>query len=1261
MNYKILILYFFFLVSTTAMSQFGPMEFIGPPYWGVSESLVADLDGDGDKDIISGADNESKIVWFENLGGGNFSELKILVEEVYSEISIDCGDIDNDGDIDIASTSSSNGVVEWHENDGTGTFLFSHTLFTSESNPNAIHLADLDEDDDLDIILGAQGWDSLLMFENQGDGTFNSDTPNNLVEFIIDVHAIVAADFSGDGNLDILTVNHNFPSINLYFQEGDLEFSEGVELFAGSGENAINLKTGDIDSDGDIDIIFGGELPGLRWFENIDGNSFEMHSINLAEDSEYLALELFDVDGDDDLDLTAFYFDDTIESNVLTVFPYIGNQNFGLLETNVEINSEMNFMTSSDLNGDEIIDLITVSETSDQIFWIPHEGSGQYLNNLELTTSYRLPSNAQFVDLNQDSLPDILVSSVIPGKIAWCENQGDGTFNYPELLVQSEFEITDFALQDRDGDGDLDLFWVSSVSSSSQAAFGWNDNLGDLNFSNTMVEYEGDGHMFTIADLDSDGDFDIVGSTVSSSGEIPIIWMEQTTNGTFNMADTLTWDPGNFAGRLLFADLDNDDDVDILAQGWIPSTVKWYENLGSMQFSPPQILDEIENPTPPFLEIGDLDDDGDLDLVGKLYSTGLHQIVQYKNLGDGEFGERELIHFGTDFIRYMTLSDVNADNHIDIVAHNFTEARLIAFINAGDGGFYDEQYLSPFAGGGFRLLGGDLDDDNDDDLFGFALDPHFRFIKFENLFYSPNHARGTIFADMNQSGDLDSSDVGLNFVNISSQPEAEYVYSYDDGRYWVSFNEASNTVFEIFPDTLTNWGLTTGASSYVFDLDTVGAFVESLNFGFYPNSIHTDLESDLIGAFPRCNSLVNYWITIQNQGTSVPSGIVHLQLDNNVSYESSIIEPDSVIGQDIYWHFDSLFYFTEQQWMVEVQMPPVENMNDTLISRLFVHEFTEGDNEAYSDTTYLEQVLQCAYDPNDKTVQPLGYGSGGYIAQSEELEYVIRFQNMGTDTAFNVIVRDQLAGTLDLSTFSPISSSHPMQVVVGVDGAIEFHFYNIMLPDSGANYFGSQGYVSFKVKPNADLLPNTEIINEAEIYFDYNPPIITNFVLNTIECYVAPEPTISYNNSFLTAGVNDAAEYQWFLGGDSIEGANNESYFPTESGEYTVEVTDLNECSALSDAFFFSGLGVPQVRPSLFKVYPNPSFGPLTLELSNCNSQNHELKVYDILGSEKFNGQIVGNSRLELKKGVLQPGVYLIVVRCADNPRGHQSETVIIR
>ncbi|MCP4440528.1 MAG: T9SS type A sorting domain-containing protein [Aureispira sp.] len=225
------------------------------------------------------------------------------------------------------------------------------------------------------------------------------------------------------------------------------------------------------------------------------------------------------------------------------------------------------------------------------------------------------------------------------------------------------------------------------------------------------------------------------------------------------------------------------------------------------------------------------------------------------------------------------------------------------------------------------------------------------------------------------------------------------------------------------------------------------------------------------------------------------------------------------------------------------------------------------------------QPMIAAYDPNDKTAQPEGYAPPHYIYNYTPLDYKVRFQNTGTDTAFRVVIRDTLSAHLDIASIQMGASSHNYTWRVYGTGILEITFDNIMLPDSNVNEPGSNGFVRFRINQVPNNVAGTVIYNDAAIYFDYNAPIITN-----------------------------------------------ETYHTIRSGFVTMVITGLNDIDDSEDVEV--------------KVYPNPFKEQATLEVVGADHQELILKVYDITGREAIQ-YISTNNKIEIQRNNLPQGVYI--------------------
>lgn len=166
------------------------------------------------------------------------------------------------------------------------------------------------------------------------------------------------------------------------------------------------------------------------------------------------------------------------------------------------------------------------------------------------------------------------------------------------------------------------------------------------------------------------------------------------------------------------------------------------------------------------------------------------------------------------------------------------------------------------------------------------------------------------------------------------------------------------------------------------------------------------------------------------------------------------------------------------------------------ISTGFVNIFTLNDGSPYYSIDCQPNVG--SWDPNDKQAFPVGYKAPHYINEDIELEYRIRFQNTGTYFATNVVLLDTLSPYLDPTTILPTIASHAYTWRLLKDNVIEFRFNNIMLPDSTTDFDASNGFIDFRIKQKDYNPIGAVIYNQAAIYFDQNPPVITNQTYHTI-------------------------------------------------------------------------------------------------------------------------------------------------------------------
>lgn len=272
-----------------------------------------------------------------------------------------------------------------------------------------------------------------------------------------------------------------------------------------------------------------------------------------------------------------------------------------------------------------------------------------------------------------------------------------------------------------------------------------------------------------------------------------------------------------------------------------------------------------------------------------------------------------------------------------------------------------------------------------------------------------------------------------------------------------------------------------------------------------------------------------YAIVCENQGTTTQSGAVTFQFDED---KLDVLTADpatsTAIPGELGWNY-TLNPFQSQTFTVTLNIlpPPVNNNDDVLVFTASVP--ADGDETPEDNANTLNQILVGSYDPNDKTVmegdEVLIENAGDYLT------YRIRFQNTGTASAINIRLEDELDASLDLATFEPLAASHPDYRVELIDNMLKVYFDGIELPAQEDDDAGSNGFFTFRIKPATGMEVGDIISNTADIYFDFNTPIITNTV--TTE-FVTPAGIRKNGLSKLAMYPNPAKSVVYFRGDTAI-------------------------------------------------------------------------------------------------------------------------------
>lgn len=363
---------------------------------------------------------------------------------------------------------------------------------------------------------------------------------------------------------------------------------------------------------------------------------------------------------------------------------------------------------------------------------------------------------------------------------------------------------------------------------------------------------------------------------------------------------------------------------------------------------------------------------------------------------------------------------------------------------------------------------------------------------------APIYMNGICFFDADSNGVQGAGEGGVSNAELFLSPDSAFAFTDVNGNYSFGTVPGTHTI-SFVPGSYT---LSPGSPpDYTA---TVSTTTSGYDFGLFGNDTAYSATINFEACWSGCAHPNCFRYKIQNTGTVAYDGYVYMVLDsinmtNTNQYQwcwAGSNFPDSVIGDTVFWNFTNLQPLQQLILSASINTPlggDTINFSGTVVT------YYPGNLLAYSRTTTDFHVVSCSFDPNDKSVRPAGILPQHYTLMSDSLVYTVQFQNTGTDTAYTVIVRDTIDQNLDLSTMQVILSSHPMITEIDLMTRVaKFTFNNILLVDSTHNEPASHGYFKYLIRPEAGLPDNTVIYNDADIYFDFNPPVITNTVFNTL-------------------------------------------------------------------------------------------------------------------------------------------------------------------
>ncbi len=1135
--------YFIFLLLLTPLvssSQvtFESVQVVGPPvYDSTQKNTLADIDGDGDLDVlIEGWD----LIWLENIDGlGTFGNQKTILE-LYGQAYLTGRafyTVDMDGDADLDILAGTTDQILWVENvDGLGNFNQIHIIDPNPEDATLGYYGDLDGDGDIDVISysGTFGEVSLVWFENL-DGNGNMGDQQIISSSLSLLRDIKCSDVDSDGDLDIVAAKYG----NLIWFEnldGNATYSSQNII----GDSVGNFVISDLDDDGDEDIIFAdGSLDDIQWYENYGGTYSSMQTIeSFSLDIGVCQVGDFDGDGDKDI-ITNHQGIDVLLNN--------GDETF--TDGGSYLNGAWNLIVG-DIDGDSDLDILTASYLSVESVWMENDGNADFtVNAIGPGTKDIRSSHA--IDMDNDGDLDLIIGSKMG--IYWFENtNGNLGYNIQHFIQLGR--LNTIFMDDLDSDGDADILNFNDLNN----RLVWFENSdGNGTFEEqVLISTSGEGPTMAITeDLDGDGDIDIL---LSSSDDNKVAWYANLDGqGNFSEEQVITTSALEVLD-IKISDIDNDGDFDIIVPSQGDDSIFWYENTdGSGSFTIEHLVtDSCINVKS--LDVNDMDGDGDMDILST--SSNNSSLSWYENTdGSGSYNEANIIDDEANYSTIVYLVDIDNDFDNDVVALNGSTLRWYENMD-GQGNFDQNNETIGFVGNTFPSCSlSDIDFDGDIDFLASSDNNYLRLYK--NLSVIGNEINGSVYLD-NDSNNCQNNESLLSGIMISSSNGIDTFSTFSDidGSFQIAVNTGD---FSTFINQIPNY-FDVSPVSYNTNFTDTGSS-DTIDFCITPNASVDDLNITIVPQDePRPGFDVSYQLVYKNIGTYAVDGTITYQYDNSkIQFISADESISSQTINTLSFNFSNLTPFESRNIDLDFEIfaPPTTNIGDELISQATINplsnDYTENDN-----VFELEETVIGSYDPNDITCLQ---GDTVLISNADKyLHYLIRFQNTGTAEAINVRVEQELDNKLDWNTLKIVSLSHRGNVSISEENQLEISFSGIDLPSESMSEPESHGFIAYKIKPKENVAVGDVVAGTANIYFDFNPAIITNtantefvenlsledFSLTSVSIYPNPVNNELFLLNNVTGSFIEVSIY-------NIEGRLLISNIKTNENRHTINVSEF--------------------------------------------------------------------------------------------------------
>lgn len=625
------------------VGHFTTVNLFGPTANGGTISIaLGDVNGDGARDIIDGNTHQNAV--YLNNGSGQFYNsakscdiVNVLrcfgrVDDITTSVAV--ADLDGDGDNDVVAGNL--GLSAVYLNDGSFEFAVARPFGTGSDDTSTVSLGDVDGDGDLDIALsvhGAAGAGGQLrksaIYFNGGGATFHSGpvTCGNTLGVICfgnptNTESVAFSDVNRDQQLDIIAGN-SFQQSAVYLNQGSTfstgfnfcEIAGDVRCFGSAPERSWSVATGDVDGDGDLDLVVGNYAQQSYIYLNQGSGEFINGQVRCDDVAKVrcfgdvigltLGIALGDVDGDGDLDIVTANDEQASLQQSDLIYLNDGTGHFGASHAFGPGSDSTRSVALGDLDGDGNLDIVIGNDQSQSAAYL-NDGQGNFTIQRLFGSPIASTFSVALGDVDGDGDLDIAAGNYLEQNAIYL-NDGLGNFANGSTLCGVNHRVQCFgtgsdptssvAFGDIDGNGAPDLV----VGNTGQSAVYLNDGTGSFSVGHNFGSGTEKTNTVALGDIDNDGDIDIAVGNISVGNIEKNQDVVYINDGAANFTSSRSFGVNDNTRSLAFGDLDSDGDLDIASSSTNQQSAVYLNKLirsSSLPNNSPAITLFRPGPTP---------------------------------------------------------------------------------------------------------------------------------------------------------------------------------------------------------------------------------------------------------------------------------------------------------------------------------------------------------------------------------------------------------------------------------------------------------------------------------------------------------------------------------------------------------------------------------------------------------------------------------------------------------------------------------------